>query len=55
MNTDRRTAVQEIRGNKSARAIAEFGENIMYMPGQTTSGKLGKLDDRYRDGVFLGM
>ena len=55
VNTEGRTAVQEVRGSKSARAIAEFGEKIMYMPGQTTSGKLGKLDDRYRDGIFLGM
>ena len=27
----------------------------MFMPAQSGAGKLGKLDDRYYDGVFLGM
>ena len=47
--------MQEIRGNRSASAIAQFGEKVMFMPAQTASGKLGKLDDRYYDGIFLGM
>ena len=55
VNSAGRTAVQEIRGSKSARAIAHFGEKVMYMPAQTASGKLGKLDPRYYDGIFLGM
>ena len=55
VNSEGRTAVEEIRGKKSARSFAQFGEQIMYMPAQTAAGKLDKLDDRYRDGIFLGM
>ena len=37
LNSAGRTPVQEIRGNRSARAIAQFGEKVMFMPAQTAS------------------
>ena len=40
MGSDGMTAVQRIRGSKSARAIAQFGEKVMYMPAQSGTGKL---------------
>ena len=55
VNNEGRTPVQEVSGSRPARAIAQFGENIMYMPAQTAAGKPPKLYDRYRDGMFLGM
>ena len=49
------TAVQRIRGAKSARAIAQFGEKVMYQPAQSGAGRLGKPDERYFGGIVLGM
>ena len=50
-----RTAVQIARGSRSSRAIAEFGEKVLYMPLKTSSTDRRNMDDRYCDGIFLGM
>ena len=55
VNGSGRTPVQEIRGSKSMRPIAKFGEKILYMPMKLTTRPVTKLEDRYKDGVFLGM
>ena len=55
VNGSGRTPVQEIRGSKSIRPIAKFGEKILYMPMKLTTRPVTKLEDRYKDRVFLGM
>ena len=55
MNTAGRTAVREIRGKEACRPIAKFGEKILYMPLKLASHPVGKADDRFLDGVFVGM
>ena len=37
------------------RPTAKFGEKILYMPMKLTTRPLTKLEDTFKDGVFLGM
>lgn len=55
LNASGRTAIQEIRGTKSYRSIAKFGEKIFYMPLKLANRLPGKMDDRVQEGIFLGM
>ena len=48
------TAVQLIRGSKSSRNTAQFGEKILYKP-LKLSGHRGNMEDTFFDGIFLGM
>ena len=50
-----RTPIEEVRGRGSTRGVAKFGEKILYMPAKQSSHPQGKWEDRYTDGVFLGM
>ena len=49
-----KTAVQLIRGSKSSKNIAQFGEKILYKPLEL-SGHRGNMEDTFLDGIFLGM
>ena len=50
-----KTAVQLIRGSKSSRNIAHFGEKISYKPLKLSSHHRGNMEDNFLDGIFLGM
>ena len=54
VGSDGRTPYQRLRGKPWNTAGVEFGECIFYQPLVEESGKLAKLEDRYRDGIFLG-
>ena len=47
-----KTAVHLIRGSKSSRNIAQFGEKILYKPLKLSGGN---MEDTFVDGIFLGM
>ena len=50
-----KTAVQLIRGSKSSRNIAQFGEKILYRPLKLSGHHRGNMEDTFLDGIFLGM
>ena len=50
-----KTAVQLIRGSKSSRNIAQFGEKILYKPLKLSGHLRGNMEDTFLDGIFLGM
>ena len=50
-----KTAVQLIRGSKSSRNIAQFGEKILYKPLKLSGYLRGNMEDTFLDGIFLGM
>ena len=50
-----KTAVQLIRGSKSSRNIAQFGEKILYKPLKLSGHQRGNTEDNFLDGIFLGM
>ena len=50
-----KTAVQLIRGSKSSRKIAQFGEKILYKPVKLSGHRRGNMEDTFLDGIFLGM
>ena len=50
-----KTAVQLIRGSKSSRNIAQFGEKIFYKPLMLSIHHRGNMEDNFLDGFFLGM
>ena len=50
-----KTAVQLIRGSKSTRNIAQFGEKILYKPLKLSGRHRGNMEDTFLDGIFLGM
>ena len=50
-----KTAAQLIRGSKSSRNIAQFGEKILYKPLKLSSHHRGNMEDIFLDGIFLGM
>ena len=55
LNNAGRTPTREIRGKESAKPIVKFGERILYMPLKLSSHPVGKVDDRFLDGIFVGM
>ena len=50
-----KTGVQLIRGSKSSRNIAQFGEKILYKPLKLCGHHRGNMEDTFLDGIFLGM
>ena len=50
-----KTAVQLIRGSKSSRNIAQFGEKILYKPMKLFGHHRGNMEDTFFDGIFLVM
>ena len=50
-----KTAVQLIRGSKSSRNIAQFGEKILYKPLKLSGHHRGNMAGTLLDGNFLGM
>ena len=50
-----KTAVQSIRGSKSSRNIAQFGEKILYKPLKPSGHHRGNMEDTVLDDIFLGM
>ena len=50
-----KTAVQLIRGSKSSRNIAQFGEKILYKPLKLSGHHRGNMEDTFFGGIFLGM
>ena len=50
-----KTAVQLMRGSKSSRSIAQFGEKILYEPLKLSSHHRGNMEDKFLHGIFLGM
>ena len=50
-----KTAVQLIRGSKSSRNIAQFGEKVLYKPLKLSGHHRGNMEDTFLDGIFLGM
>ena len=50
-----KTAVQLIRGSKSSRNIAQFGEKILYKPLKLSGHHRGNMEDTFLDGIFLGL
>ena len=55
MNEAGRTAIQEIRGSRSSRPIAKFGEKIFCMPLKISTKPVPKMQERFHEGIFLGM
>ena len=49
---DGKTAYQRWKGRKYARAIAEFGECVIYC--RLGSKGIDKLDERWEEGIWLG-
>ena len=50
-----KTAVQLIRGSKSSRNNAQFGEKILYQPLKLSGHHRGNMEDTFFDGIFQGM
>ena len=50
-----KTAVRLIRGSKSSRNIAQFGEKILYKQLKLSGHHRGNMEDSFLDGIFLGM
>ena len=50
-----KTAVQLIRGSKSSRNVAQFGEKILYKPLKLSGHHRGNMEDPFWDGIVLGM
>ena len=50
-----KTAVQLIRGSKSSRNIAQFGEKILYKPMKLSGHHRGNMEDTLLDGISLAM
>ena len=50
-----KTAVQLIRGSRSSRNIAQFGEKVLYNPLKISSHHRGNMEDSFLDGILLGM
>ena len=50
-----KTAVQLIRGSKSSRNNAQFGEKILYKPLKLSGHHRGNMEDTFLDGIFLGL
>ena len=46
-----KTAVQLIRGSKSSRNIAQFGEKILYKPLKLSGHHRGNMEDTFLDGI----
>ena len=47
-----KTAVQLIRGSKSSRNIAQFGEKILYKPLKLSGHHRGNMEHTFLDGIF---
>ena len=47
-----KTAVELIRGSKSSRNIAQFGEKILYKPLKLSGHHRGNMEDTILDGIF---
>ena len=50
-----KTAVQLIRGSKSSRNVAQFGEKILYKPLKLSGHHRGNMEDTFLDVIFQGM
>ena len=50
-----KTAVQLIRGSKSGRNIAQFGQKTSHKPPKPPGHHRGNMEDTFLDGIFLGM
>ena len=50
-----KTVVQLIRGSKSSRSFAQFGEKILHKPPKLSGHHRGNMEDTFLDGIFLGM
>ena len=50
-----KTAIQLIRGSKSSRNVAQFGEKVLYKPLKLSGHSQGNMEDTFLDGIFLGM
>ena len=50
-----KTAVQLIRGSKSNRNIAQFGEKILYKPLKLSGHHRGNMEDNFLHDIFLGV
>ena len=50
-----KTAGQLVRGLKSSRNIAQFGEKILYKPLQLSGPLRGNMEVTFLDGIFYGM
>ena len=48
-----KTAVQLIRGSKSSKNIAQFGEKILYKPLKLLGHHRGNMEDTFLDVLFL--
>ena len=48
------TAVLLIRGSKSRRNTAQFGEKILYKPLKLPSHHRGNMEDNFLDGILCG-
>ena len=50
-----RTAIEEVKGKRSMRPVAEFGEKVTYMPLKSAANPQTKFDNRVEVGVWLGL
>ena len=50
-----KTAVQLIRGSKSSRNVAQFGDKILCKPLKRSGHHRGNMADTFLDDIFLGM
>ena len=49
-----RSAYEQIKGKASTRALAKFGEKILYMPMKSTANIPAKTEEKMKEGIFLG-
>ena len=49
-----RSAYEQIKGKASTRALAKFGEKILYMPMKSTANIPAKTEEKLKEGIFLG-
>ncbi len=55
IGSDGKTAYERRKGKKTHPLLVPFGEKVMYKPLPTSKSKKNALDDRFLEGVYLGI
>ncbi len=51
----RTTPREALRGKHTLRRLAEFGENVLWLPETWESGRMEKLEPQFEPGIWLGV
>ena len=49
------TPREALRGKHTLRRLAEFGENVLWLPETWESGRMEKLEPKFEQGIWLGV